>query len=65
MGEEGLCRLSLHYYRGVAMEEVGEEGPCLLSFLPPTLLYRSSKGRSGRGRPVSSFFPASYITIEE
>ena len=30
---------------------MGEEGPCLLSFLPPILLQRSSKGRNGRGRP--------------
>ena len=36
-----------------------------LSFLPPTLLQRSSKGRNGRGRLVSSFFPASYIITEE
>ena len=36
-----------------------------LSFLPPTLLQRSSKGRNGRERPVSSFFPASYIITEE
>ena len=50
---------------GVAKEEVGEEGLCLLSLLPPTLLYRSSKGRSVRGRHVSSFFPASYIIIQE
>ena len=33
------------------MGEMGEEGLCLLSFLPPTLLQRSSKGRNGRGRP--------------
>ena len=36
-----------------------------LSFLPPTLLQRSSKGRNGRGRHVSSFFHASYIITEE
>ena len=29
---------------------MGEEGLCLLSFMPPILL-RSSKGRNGRGRP--------------
>ena len=52
----------LHYYRGVAKGEMGEEGMCLLSFMPPILLQRSSKGRNG---PVSSFFPASYIITEE
>ena len=55
----------LYYYRGVVKGEMGEEGLCLLSFLPPILLQRSSKGRNGRGRPVSSFFPASYIITEE